>query len=316
MRISTTSLCLALALCTVAIPGVAHDGPEHEIELLTEKMKQGETARLLADRAVEYRLLGKLAEAIKDLERAAALEPDSIMVHRELGRAHFLNGKPKEALATVNRGVNLEADEPGEMASVRMLRAEILRSEKDYRKALEDCDVALGLHKENPEWYLLRSDLQKRLKMPQERLAGLEIGIKETGAGVLEIERVEAQIDAGRFDPALVTIERELRDSRIQSSWLIRRARALLGLGRKAEAEANLKTALEEISTRLNSKTPDAPLLLDKALAHELLSEARPALRAYRDAKDKGAASPLEEKIKALEKTVEAQSAAERAPKP
>lgn len=302
MRATAAHLRLAALLCCAApFPAAAHTGPEHEIEELTARMKKhGESADLLTERAVEYRILGKLPEATKDLERAAVLDPGSLATHRELARVLFLGGKAGDAIASVARGLTIKTDEPADTASLRMLRAEILRSQNEHKKALEDCDAALRLHRQNPEWYLLRSDLQRRLKMPKERLAGLEEGIRETGAGVLEIERVEAWIDAGQFNAALTVIESGLADSRIKSSWLIRRARARLGLGKKAEAEEDLKAALAEIATRLNPRTPDIPLLLDKAAAHELLGEKKDALRAYEEARDKGAADAANEKIKAL----------------
>jgi tetratricopeptide (TPR) repeat protein len=292
---------LALTFVVFAATVLAHEGPEHEIEELTERMKvNGETAELLTERAVEFRVLGKLAEATKDLERAAALDPTSLPTRRELARVLFLDGKADDALAEVARGLKLDAEEPVDTASLRVLRAEILRSKNDNKKALEDCEAALHLHKQNPEWFLLRSDLQRRLKAHKERLAGLDEGIAATGAGVLEIERVEALIDAGQPDAALTVIARELAESRIKSSWLIRRARALLALGKKTAAEIDLKDALEEISGRLNPKTPDAPLLLDKALAHELLGEKKDALRGYEEARDKGA-DGLQDKIKSLQ---------------
>ncbi len=303
MRATFHHVWLAVALgCAAPCPAAAHEGPEHEIEELTERMKiNGETANLLAERAIEYRVLGKLAEATKDLERATVLDPKSIGLHRELGRVQFLGGKAGDALATVTRGLTLKTDEPADLAALRMLRAEILRSQNDDKKALEDCDAALRLHRLNPEWYLLRSDLHRRLKLPKERLAGLDDGLKATGAGVLAIERVEALLDAAQFAAALPVIESELADSRIKSSWLIRRARARLGLGKKADAEDDLKAALKEIGTRLNPKTPDVPLLLDKALAHELLGEKKDAVRAYEAARDKGAADGINEKIKTLQ---------------
>jgi tetratricopeptide (TPR) repeat protein len=305
MRAFATTLWLALLLW-VSTPcrGWAHDGPEHEIEELTERMKKsGESPDLLAERAVDYRLLGKLPEAINDLERAVVLDPGSVVVHRELAYVLYLSGKPDDAIATIARGLRLRADEPTEIASLRILRAEILRSKKEYTKALEDCESAIALHKENPEWYLLRSDIQGRLKAHEQRLAGIEAGIKETGAGVLEIERVEALIDAGKFDLASKVIEAELQDSRIKSSWLIRRARMRLGQGKKGEADEDLKTALVEIDTRLNPKSPDLPLLLDKALALDLLGEDREALRVYKEARDRGAEDPVKDKIKALEES-------------
>ena len=301
----------ALLCCAAPFSAAAHAGPEAEIQELTERMqKDGESADLLTERAVEYRVLGKLAEATKDLERAAVLDPRSLAIQRELGRVLFLGGKAGDAIATVARGLTLKSEEPADFASLRMLRAEILRSQNDHKKALEDCDAALQLHKQNPEWYLMRSDLHRRLKMHKERLAGIEDGMRQTGAGILEIERVEALIDFGQFPAALSIISAELADSRIKSSWLIRRARVQIALGKKAEAERGLKDALSEISTRLNPKTPDVPLLLDKALAHELLGEKKDALRAYEEARDKGAGDTFNEKIKSL------QEPAPPAPKP
>ena len=142
------------------------------------------------------------------------------------------------------------------------------------------------------------------MKMHKERLAGLEEGIRQTGAGVLEIERVEALIDGGQSAAALAIIERELADSRIKSSWLIRRARALLALGNPTGAGDNLRSALEEIGKRLNPKTPDVPLLMDKAAALELLGQKKEALRVYEEARDKGAGDTANERIKSLQEAL------------
>ena len=285
-----------------ACAAVAHEGPEHEIDELTERMKKfGESAGLLTERAIEYRVLGKLPEATTDMERAAVLDPKSGAICRELGRVLFLAGKANDALPVIARGLALKTEEPADLAALRMLRAEILRSQNEHKKALDDADAALRLHRQNPEWYLFRSDLHRQLKMNKERLAGLDEGIKETGAGILQIERVETLIEAGQFSVALPVIETELADSRIKSSWLIRRARVQLGLGKKAEAERDLRDALKEIGARLNPKVPDASLLLGKALAHELLGEKKDALRAYEMARDKGIGDAVNEKIKALQ---------------
>ena len=306
---ATSSLSRFAALLVGVAPFLAnaHEGPEHEIEELTARMKvQGESADLLTERAVEYRVMGKLTEAAADLERAATYDGHSIAIQRELGRVLLLAGKLNEAITATTRGLSIKSDEPADLASLRMLRAEILRAQNEHKKALEDCDAGLRLHKQNPEWYILRSDIQRRLKMHTERLAGIEEGIKETGAGILEIERVEAMIDAGQFPKALTLIEAELADSRIKSSWLIRRAKTLFGLGKKTEGEQDLKNALEEIEKRLNSKTPDVPLLIDKAVTLELLDKKWDALRAYEEARDKGAGDTLGEKIKSLQEAVRA----------
>jgi tetratricopeptide (TPR) repeat protein len=308
---------LALLICgSTAFRLAAHEGPEHEIEVISEKIKiSGESAGLLADRAIEYRLLGKLAEAIKDLERAVVLEPESMVIHRALAHALYQNGKADDALATISRGLRGNADEPAEVAALRILRADILRSKKDYGKALEDANAAIVLHNGNPEWYILRSDIQRLMKAHKERLAGIEAGIKATGAWILELERVEALIDAGNLDVALPIIESELQDSRIKSSWLIRRARVRQAQGKQDDAVEDLKSALAEIGTRLNPKTPDLPLLLDKARALEMLGDSRDALDAYKTARDKGADDSLKDKIKALEEST-SKPAAPDAPGP
>ncbi len=316
MRKLTSQLWLAAILCLALPYGAgAHEGPEHEIEELTERMKKnGESAALLTERAIEYRVMGKLAEATKDLERATTLDPDSIAIHLELGRVQFLGGKAPDALLTVAKGLSIKVDESSDHAALRMLRAEVYRSQNENKKSLEDCDAGIRLHKENPEWYILRSDVQKRLKLHKERLAGIEEGIKQTGAGILEIERVEALIDSAQYLSALKLIETELADSRIKSSWLIRRARTQFGLGRKKDAEADLEAALEEITARLNPKTPDVPLLLDKALVHELLGEKRDALKAYEEARDKGAGDAVNDKIKSLKDPADIDPKIESAP--
>ena len=283
----------------------AHQGPEHEIEELSERMKlHGETADLLTERAVEYHVLGKLVEATADLERAAVLDPRSMTICRELGRVLFLAGKPAEGIAVATRGLTLQNDEPVEFAALRILRAEIFRSQGQNQKALEDCEVAIRLHKQNPEWYILRSDLHRRLQMKKERVAGVEEGVKETGAGILDVEQIEALMDASQFAVALMLIDAEMNDSRIKSSWLIRRARAEFGLGNSTNAEADLKAAVEEIDHRLHRKRADVLLLVDKATALELLGDKKAALSLYEEAQSKGGGEALTEKIKALQESM------------
>src|SRR5437870_3950253 len=89
-------VCSSLGL---GMPGLAHDGPEHDIEELTDRIaKEGESADLLLQRAIEYQVLGKFAEAAKDLERALQFEGHAATTQRELSRAYFALGKTNEAL--------------------------------------------------------------------------------------------------------------------------------------------------------------------------------------------------------------------------
>jgi tetratricopeptide (TPR) repeat protein len=283
------SVSVAFSLVGGAGPRVlAHDGPEHEIEELTERIKkEGESEDLLLQRAIEYKVLEKNAEAAKDLERALHLNPDSAAAQRELARTYFALGKTNEALDAAGRGIK-NAAEGAERASIRIVRAEILRERKEHQKALEDTEKAINEHPGNVEWYLLRSQLHVALKQKKERVKGLEEGIQATGSGVLEAEWVDALIEDGQHQEALKKTEAELKESRLQSSWLIRRAKVRLALGQEADAKADLNTALEELNARMAGRGPEAELRADRGLVHDLLGNRENAKKDYEHARDKG----------------------------
>ena len=200
----------------------------------------------------------------------------------------------------LSHALKAKTEQPTELASLRALRAEFLGARNENKKALEDCEAAIRLQLSNVEWYLLRSDFHRRLKLSKERIAGLEQGIRETGAGILETERVEALLEDAQYTTALPLIEQELKASRIQGSWLIRRARARLGLGEKDAAKADLETALREINRRVNSTAANPTLLTERALAHELLGAKEEARGYYEQARDAGADDWVKDKIKTL----------------
>lgn len=267
---------------------LAHDGPEHEIEELTERIeKEGESANLLLQRAIEYNVLGKYGEAIKDLQRALNFDADSPIIHLELSRAYFANAKTNEAFDTATRGLKL-ATEPEAKASLLMMRAEIARARKDYAKAIEYVERAL---KETPdiiEAYLSRSRLQHLLGQKKERIKGLEEGIKATASGLLEGEYLDALLDGGKHEQALGKIEEELRDARLRSTWLIRRAKVYFAQDKDDQAKEDLKEAVEELNKRLGRSASDPLLLLDRAEAQELLGKREEAKKDYEEARKKG----------------------------
>jgi tetratricopeptide (TPR) repeat protein len=280
---------------------LAHEGPEHEIEELTERIaKEGESVDLLLQRAVEYQVIRKASEAVKDLERALRLEPQSPTVLRELGRAYFATGKTNEALQTVTQGLS-GSRQGADRASLLMVRVEILRARNENKNVLSDIDEAILNHPINAEWYLMRSQVQSALKLTRERVAGLEQGIKATGSGVLQIEWVDALIDDGQHTLALEKIETELNSSRLKSSWLLRRARVRIASGQKEAAKSDLEAALKELNHRIRSASPDPSLLADRGMAYEFLGNIEEARKDYKLAKEKGFADAwVEERIRAL----------------
>lgn len=279
---------------------LAHDGPEHEIAELTLRIEAGESADLLTQRAIEYQVLGKYAEAAKDLERALKLEEGSVLAMRELIRAQFSLGKTNEALSTATRAVKLLRPGP-DHAYVLMLRADLLRRAREFQKALDDANTAVREYPGNVEWYLTRSQLHALLNQKTERIKGLDEGIKATGSGLLDTERVDALIADGQSDEALALIEKELKSSRLRSSWLIRRAKVRLGIGKSEGAKADLEAAIDELDRRLNTKFVDASLLVDRGTALDLLGKPADARKDYEQARDKGFADEnLRERIRIL----------------
>lgn len=284
----------------------AHEGPEHEIEELTDLLKiRSDSSDLLLQRAIEYRVLGQMTNALKDLEEAARIDPLDIKIQRELSKVQFWTGKTNEAVETVSHAIATKSNEPDEKAGLLMIRSQFLRARGEYKKAVADAHQAIQLHDGNPEWYLHRSNLQELLQQNKERIQGIDEGIQKTGAGVLLVEKVAALLQDKQFTAALSIIEPELESSRIRSSWLIRRAQARLGLGQTAAAKEDLHEALREIEPRINLPTPDVSLLLDRALAHELLEDRSMAKHYYEQARDAGADAWVKEKIKALKEALD-----------
>lgn len=304
MRTLHSILAAALAACGSLLldsPALAHDGPEHEIEELNERIKnEGESADLLLQRAIEYNVLGKTTEAFKDLERALYFDSHSPLLLRELSRAHLGFGRTNEALETANSGLRYAAAGV-EHASLRMVRAEIHRARKEPEKALDDANKAIKEHPENAEWYLARSQIHQSLGLKKERIKGLEDGVKETGSGLIEAEWIDALIDGGKGEQALPRIEAELKDARLQSTWLIRRAKVRLAMKKKDEAKSDLEAALEELNQRLGRSSSDPLLLMDRGQAHELLGHKDEAKKDYESARDKGVVDEwLRERLKAV----------------
>ena len=267
-----------------------HDSPEHVVEMLTARMEVvGRSPDLLWRRATEHRVLGDLAAAARDLKQALKMDSRFLPALTDLSRVQLAQGHRRRALWTIDRAFEFVRDEPGR-SPLRMLRAEALVESGDLKKALSECDRAL-LYADGSQldWYLTRSQLQCRLGRFNEAVAGLKAGFELTGSAVLEVECIDAMIDAGKFTEALERIEPALADSRWQASWLVRRARVRLAAGDISSAHADLMAAIRELNQRLNSPRPDPTLLTDRGLASALLGDVAPARRDLSEAKKLGA---------------------------
>lgn len=245
---------------------------------------EGRTAKLLTMRATEYRALGDLANAAKDLREATQKDAAYVPAMFELARVLISQREFDEAATVIKRGIGRVRNTPHE-AAFYMLRSEISEARGDEKSAAADVMRAIGLNMGDIEAHLRLSRLFWKQNLAAERIEALHQAVRANPGGVLEIELTEALIDGGLFEDALKRIEPELADSRFQSSWLIRRARALQGLERDRAAAADLLAAIDEIETRLQPTREDVSLVVDWSIAHALLGNTDLARDGYHKAK-------------------------------
>jgi len=256
----------------------AHDSPEHEIAALTTRIANAPSAELFARRATEWRALGELEKASADWDAAIALDRRAASLHVELARIEAARQHYVAASNAVTRGLRLSRDD-AECATFYMVRAEILEKQGLTELALADCERAFGESAPAIDWYLTRARLQSCCGKRRQFVEGLRDGFEKTGSVVLEIEWIEAMIDAGECQRALQRIEPHLERARWKGAWLIRKARAQLALKQRSAAFENLRAALADIEYRMKPDRVDLALLTAHGLAQALL-ENRDAARA------------------------------------
>jgi tetratricopeptide (TPR) repeat protein len=251
---------------------LAHDSPEHEIEALSRAITaKGATAELLARRATEYRALGRYDDAANDLRQALTIKSNSIPLTLEYASVELERGNVCNAETVARIGLARAAET--ERAPLHIMLAETAERRGLHELALTECERAMSLGEPQLEWHLTRARLMCRLAKHSEATAALKAAYEKTPNVVLEIEWIEAMIDAGQYKEALERITRYLGRGRWRSAWLIRQARAELGLNHTEAAERNLKAALSELEQRINPQKIDATLLADRAMAQLLRGE-------------------------------------------
>jgi tetratricopeptide (TPR) repeat protein len=261
-------LCAAMLLAT-GFDVIGHDSPEHEIEALTKKIAaSGATAELLARRATEWRALGKYDEAAWDLGKALLIKSNSIPLILEYASVELERGNVCAASGVIECG--LARAQETEKAPLHMMMAEVFERGGLHDAALRECEKAMAGEEPQLEWHLTRARLMSRLGRHVQAAAALKAAYEKIPNVVLEIEWIEAMIDAGQNAEALERVTNYTGRGRWRSAWLIRQARAELGLNRREAAKASLAAALAELEPRINPAKVDATLLADRAMAHLL----------------------------------------------
>lgn len=284
---------IALVVMLAPIAG-AHDSPEHVIQTLTARMEAvGERPELLWRRATEHRALGQLTAAASDLQRAIKLRGDFSVAWVDLGRVRLAQGRHRQARRTVEKLMASLPDDAAR-AAVRMLKAEILIASRDHAAALRECDRAIESAADvQLDWYLTRSQIQCELGRFSEAAEGLRRGFERTGSAVLEVEYLDAMIDAGQHEAVAGKVDAELREVRWRGSWLVRRARIGLARGKITAAHQDLGEAILEFNRRINPLSPEPGLLAERGFASVLLGDPELARKDLVAARKAGADAPM-----------------------
>lgn len=241
------------------------------IKRLTEQIAEEPSAPLYYQRATEYRALREKKHALEDLRAALTIDPGHAPAKIALIEAL---GQSDEALSLARQ---LASGPPKAASAIdgAYLLAHIHRERGELRKAFEVCrklcQKTKGPGQKDTEIDLLYAHLLLDLDRPADAAASLKSAWKQSHSIVLRNQWIDVALTAGLTGEVLPIIEKELNSSRLRSSWLIRRARARLALGRTETARADLRAALHEIGPRINPTRPDLTLIADRGLAHALM---------------------------------------------
>jgi tetratricopeptide (TPR) repeat protein len=292
---------LMMSWCSLAW---AHIDPTHNIAILTEEIEKGDTRpAVYYARSTDYRVLGKLDEALADLKTALSKDPTFLPAQRDLSQVLSLKGLKAEADQAAQQALKLAAKLPPANQAMCLVDLARLDYEGDrHEAAIKGVNVALELIPQGRlDWYILRSRAQIKLKRYQEAATGLEQGVKALRSIVLRSYWIESLILADRATEALPMIEQEMSECRYKAQWLIRRARALMALKEKDRAQDDLRLALGELDLRVDSTTtPDPMLLVDRGMAHALMEQKEAALKDLASARANGAEADMTEPLSAL----------------
>jgi tetratricopeptide (TPR) repeat protein len=240
---------LAVALCwSSPLPSFAHGGFHERIERANRAVEADpDVPGPYLNRAEIHRHHGDFAEAIADLDRAAALEPGGHQVDYFRGHVYLDSGRPKEAEAALRRFLEHEPRNPAALeASARALLSlgRYLEAAREYTSAIESQPVPIPAH------YLARAEAFAKAgdeHLP-EAIRGLDAGLMTLGP-VMTLQRaaIDLEIRRGNFDGALARLERAAAASPRQETWLARRGEILERAGRLEEARDSFELALREM---------------------------------------------------------------------
>ncbi len=281
-------LIAASAVLAAALPASGHEGPDHVIEALTERIQaQGPTAKLLISRAYEHQSLGNWNAVLADFGAALDLDSRSRAALSGYTEASLQLGALPQAESMARRGLELDEDALGQSPFYALL-ARVFAEQQRWSDAREAWRGALRSPRPEIDWFLGEAECLDHLDRHRERVEALLLATERNPSVVLHRAWIHALVDAGDFETASQEIENGLSKSRWKSSWLLLRARIYAQRQLYTQQWADAADALTEIRSRLSVEHPDPHLVAEAAQALAFLGKNDEALAYIKNARDLG----------------------------
>ena len=246
--------CAVFSVSLWAIPVAAHEGVSAEIAALDVKIQQNpKDAALLVQRAALLRREGQFVRALADLAQASDVEPNRRDIVLEKGLTLAAKGDAKEAEIALSaylasgpplagaleaRGKMREGAKRFVEARADYAAAIVLRSDPELFLARGRMDEALGHWDDAARGY-------------EEGLKAL------SGAVVLRMALVRVEAKRGKFDRAIALVDEMLATLPLKADWLLLRADLHMQAGRVDAARKDRVVALQELDERMARRPTD-----------------------------------------------------------
>jgi tetratricopeptide (TPR) repeat protein len=248
---------MVVVLVVGAAGARAHDGLARAIARADEvvRARPGD-ARALVERAALLRRAGEVARALADLDVAAALAPELREVALERGLA-LAAVEPRRAEAELDRFLS---DGPPSVAALSA-RAAIREGAGRLGEARADWDAAFRLRADPELALArgrvdeAMGDLARAADGYEEALRALG------GAVVVRLALVRVETARGRWARARALVDEGMAQSPLKAEWLLARADVDDASGRRADAVRARREALREVDATLGRKRTPLRLL-------------------------------------------------------
>jgi tetratricopeptide (TPR) repeat protein len=252
---------LALALLSAG-PLSAHGDVHESIVALTRRIAQEpRNADLYLRRGELHRVSGELSLALADYRSARRLAPKLDAPLLCASRALVDAGRGNDARPFLEPYL---AKHPRD-AAAHALSGRVLAREGRLDEAARAYDSALAFEsRPTPDLYLERARAAAGAGRAEDALRGIEDGLSRLGpAAALEEAALDLELGLGRFDAALLRIDRTLRGAARKETGLARAGEVLERAGRLPEArDAYLRAlaAVQALPPRLRETRATAEL--------------------------------------------------------